>query len=188
MYNESPPRASRTPWRHTNAYRPTAGLLLAPDGVDAISTVRDCAYLSKNRAFLRNWADPLKLFLENTPLESVGYWPFGPRPKSRSGFSYIIVILEGFTKLVQVVPLRLTRSVDFSQANLKKWVYKYGPLKKILSDNEEQYISKSFQSVCQLLAITNVFISTYHPLTNKQVERYNQTLTAMLRCYDNDHQ
>lgn len=42
--------------------------------------------------------------------------------------------------------------------------------------------------VCQLLEIADVFSSICNPQKNGQAERYNQTLTAIKRWYDNDHQ
>ena len=42
--------------------------------------------------------------------------------------------------------------------------------------------------MCELLGISNVFTSTYHPQTNGLVERYNRTILAMLRNYVNEHQ
>ena len=42
--------------------------------------------------------------------------------------------------------------------------------------------------MCELLEISNIFTSTYHPQTNGQVERYNRKILAMLRNYVNEHQ
>ena len=37
------------------------------------------------------------------------------------------------------------------------------------------------------MGVSNAFTSTYHPQTNGQTERFNRTLTAMLRCYVDDN-
>ena len=39
-----------------------------------------------------------------------------------------------------------------------------------------------------MLGITNLYTSAYHPQTNGQVERYNQTIASMLHNYVNEHQ
>ena len=44
-----------------------------------------------------------------------------------------------------------------------------------------------FRRVCNILQLYNIFITTYRPQTNGQVERFNRTLTAMLRCYVEDN-
>lgn len=44
------------------------------------------------------------------------------------------------------------------------------------------------QNVCQLLKIASVFTSSYNPQIMGQIDRYNRTLTGMLRYNANDHQ
>ena len=44
-----------------------------------------------------------------------------------------------------------------------------------------------FRRVCNILQVHNVFTITYHPQTNGQVERFNRTVAAMLRCYVEDN-
>lgn len=41
--------------------------------------------------------------------------------------------------------------------------------------------------VCQILRVTNMFTTTYHPQTNGQVERFNRTLLAGLRAFVGEH-
>lgn len=75
--------------------------------------------------------------------------------KRRRGFQYIILIADRLAKLVHVLPLRHSRLVDFAQAFLEHWSYKYGPQKILLSNNGKQIPSKLSQSVRQLLKAAN---------------------------------
>lgn len=112
----------------------------------------------------------------------------GSLPEIRRGIRYIIAISGPFAKLVQGVSLRHTRLVDVAQAFSEYLVYKYGPPKTLLLNNENQSASEFVQTVYQLLAMVSVFTSTYHPQANWPLERYDQTLAAMLRGNANDNQ
>ena len=58
----------------------------------------------------------------------------------------------------------------------------------VLTDNGKQFVSKFFQSVCQLLGLRSVYTSAYHPQANGQAERYNRTLQNMLMRFFEEHQ
>ena len=112
----------------------------------------------------------------------------GPLTKSKRGYVFLLVITDRFTKLARVVPLRKITAYNVAVAFVEHWVFSYGPPECVISDNGKQFAAKFFQAVCELLGISNVFTSTYHPQTNGQVERYNRTILAMLRNYVNEHQ
>lgn len=101
---------------------------------------------------------------------------------------YIIVIAGRCTKPVQSVPLRRIRSVYVAHTFLKQSIYKYGPPKRLLSNNRKQLIYTLFQSVFQLLEITNRLTSTFHSQKIGQVRRCTRTMTSMLCCYVNSYQ
>ena len=67
-------------------------------------------------------------------------------------------------------------------------IFKYGPPESVLTDTGKQFSSRFFQSVCQLLGLSNVYNSAYHPQANGQAERYNRTLQNMLMCFVEEHQ
>lgn len=58
----------------------------------------------------------------------------------------------------------------------------------MLSDSGPQFAAKFFQSVDRSLYTTNLYMSTCHPQTNGQVERYNRAVKAMSHDYINEHQ
>lgn len=108
-------------------------------------------------------ASTLKLLSAFEPLASVAIDILGALPKSWCGFQFIIVVADRLSNLVQVVPLKCICSVNVAQEFLKLLIYKYGPSKTTLGDNEKQVTPKSLQSVIHLLEAANVSTSTYHP-------------------------
>ncbi|CDF32406.1 unnamed protein product [Chondrus crispus] len=108
--------------------------------------------------------------------------------KNRKGRKYLLVITDRFTKPTQVVALRSVTAYVVAVAFCEAWVFKCGVPKTLLSDNGPQFSARFFRSVCEVLGVTNLFNSAYHPQTNGQTERYNRTIVAMLRNYVNEHQ
>ena len=66
-------------------------------------------------------------------------------------------------------------------------MYHYGKPAFLLSDRGTQFTSDFFDAVCNTLGISQAFTSAYHPQTNGQVERFNRTLLASLKCYCSEH-
>ena len=129
----------------------------------------------------------MRLFPATTPLESVAIDILGPLPKSTDGHLFILFIFDRFTKLTQIVPLKSVKAYDVAVAFVNEWVFKYGPLRTLLSDNGSQFVSLFFQRVCLVMYIMSSFTTTCHPQTNGQSERFNRSLLAMMRCYVDDH-
>uniref|UniRef100_A0A803JVG2 Chromo domain-containing protein n=1 Tax=Xenopus tropicalis TaxID=8364 RepID=A0A803JVG2_XENTR len=53
----------------------------------------------------------------------------------------------------------------------------------IVSDRGVQFVSKFWRAFCSLVGIELSFSTAYHPQTNGQTERVNQSLEQFLRCY-----
>ena len=155
---------------------------------DVTTTVRGCRTCAMNRVKLRKHLNRLKLFPATRPLESLSIDILGPLPKAKGGKQYLLVITDRFTKLTQVVALKTVNAYTVATAFSDAWVFKYGIPRSLLSDNGPQFNAKFFHSACQILGISKLYTSTYHPQTNGQVERYNRTIASMLRKYVNEHQ
>ena len=154
---------------------------------DAAMTVRECVPCSKNRIRLLKQSGAMRLFRSVQPLEDIAIDILGPLPKSTRGNLFILVVTDRFSKLTQAIPLKTIKALDVSVALVNEWIFKYGAPRRLLSDNGSQFISDIFQRVCSLLRVHNALTMTYHPQTNGQTERFNRSLTAMLRCYVEDH-
>ncbi|CDF34348.1 unnamed protein product [Chondrus crispus] len=129
---------------------------------DAAATVRGCRTCAMNRVKLRKHLNRLRLFPATRPLESLTIDVLRPLPKTKTGKRFLLVITDGFSKLTQVVVLPTITAHTFN--------------------------AKFFHSTCRVLGITNLYTSAYHSQTNGQVERYNRTISSMLRKYVGEHQ
>jgi hypothetical protein len=79
--------------------------------------------------------------------------------------------------------VRTVTALSVARAFVDQWVYVYGPLVCLLTDNGPQFTAKFFQAACAELWMSKVFTTACHPQTNGQVERYNRTILAALRAY-----
>ena len=155
--------------------------------LDVFNTVRQCSACAKERLSLRKHSKFLKLFPAQRPLEFVAIDILGPLPRTKNGYKYLAVITDRYSKFTQTVPLRNVTAWTLAKAFCDHWAFIFGPPKYLLSDNGGQFISKFFQSVCNILGTRNLFTTSYHPQTNGQVERYNRTILAGLRSYCSEH-
>lgn len=111
----------------------------------------------------------------------------GPLTKIKKGLLFILVITDGFSQLTLVVPLKRIRAYEVVVAFVIEWEIKFGPLRVLVSENGSQVVSVFLQSVWPMLNVENAFTTTYHPRKNRQAERINHSLAAMLLCYVEDH-
>ena len=141
-----------------------------------------------NRVKLQKHLNGLRLFPAKQPLESLAIGILGPLPKTKAGKRFLLVITDRFTKLTQVVALRMITAYTVAVAFYDAWVFKDGVPRTLLSDNGPQFNTKFFHSTCRVLGIPNLYTAVYHPQTNGQVERYNRTIASMLRNHVGEHQ
>ena len=64
-----------------------------------------------------------------------------------------------------------------------------GCMLQLHTDQGWNFDGALFQGLCDLLQVTKTRTTPYQPCSNGQVERYNRTILAMIRCYlDKDQQ
>ncbi|CDF38390.1 unnamed protein product [Chondrus crispus] len=150
--------------------------------------MRQCDSCARERVQLRKHSTFLKLFPARRPLEFVAMGILGPLPRSTKRNQYLLVISDQFPKMTRAIPLKSITSMTVARAFVENWIYPYGPPAYLLSDNGGQFASKFFQKICQIMGIRNLFTTAYHPQTNGQVERFNQTILSGIRHYVVEHQ
>ena len=104
----------------------------------------------------------------------------GPLPRSRSGNKCVLVICDYATRYPEAVPLRSIDAAHVAE-ELLKFFARVGIPTDILTDQGSNFMSKLLTETYRMLGVKPIKTTPYHPQTDVLVERFNQTLKAMLR-------
>jgi transposase InsO family protein len=132
---------------------------------------------------------PASSFLAEMPWDVITVDLMGPYPKGSLQSIYLLVVVDMFSKLVEMFPLRQAKTENVTD-KLRLVCCRWGVPRVIVSDNGTQFTSRHYIEWCKSLSIKPFFISAYHPQANL-TERYNQTIKSMIiatieRCKDWD--
>ena len=106
----------------------------------------------------------------------------GPLPKTKTGFQYLLTIMDTTSRFPEAVPLRNIKARTVIDA-LLIFFTRYGLPKEIQSDQGSNFMSHVFQEVMYELGIKQINSSAYHPQSQGALERYHQTLKMMIKSY-----
>jgi hypothetical protein len=114
-----------------------------------------------------------------------------PPAKNDGGcvFDAILVIVDRLSKMALYIPaLKTWDAKDFAESYFKHVVLKYGIQKGIVSDRGSIFTSAFWAEICYQLKVKRRLSTAFHPQTDGQTERQNQTLEQYLRSFANEQQ
>jgi hypothetical protein len=104
-------------------------------------------------------------------------------PRTRTGYDSIWVVVDRLTKATHFILVKTTYNCAvLAGLYMSRIVCLHGVPKKIVSNRGTQFTSHFLQQLHEALGTHLKFSSAYHPQTNGQTERTNQTLEDMLRA------
>ncbi|GJS89546.1 reverse transcriptase domain-containing protein, partial [Tanacetum coccineum] len=104
-------------------------------------------------------------------------------PKTSNGHDTIWVIFNRLTKSTHFIPTQKTNSMEaLTRLYIKEIVSRNGVPISIISDHDNHFTSRFWQSLQSALGTQLDMSTTYHPETDRQSERTIQTLKDMLRA------
>lgn len=116
------------------------------------------------------------------PFDTVHIDHLGPFVKSSKGFSYLLVLVDAFTKFCLIKPLRNLKSRP-TISTLDEIFSTFGFPKRIISDRGTSFTSHEFKTYCNENTIRHILNAVSSPRANGQVERYNRTVLDGLTAY-----
>uniref|UniRef100_A0A0P4ZJF0 RNA-directed DNA polymerase n=2 Tax=Daphnia magna TaxID=35525 RepID=A0A0P4ZJF0_9CRUS len=120
--------------------------------------------------------------LAKAPFQVIGMDFLGPiTPVSPNGNSCILVITDYFSRWVEAVALKDQTAQTTAECVYKTIIVRHGMPKAIVSDRGTNFTSKLFRYFCKKLKVDQRLTTAYNPASNGETERFNRTLTSMLR-------
>jgi len=125
---------------------------------------------------------PKKIYHAGTPNHRVSMDICGPIVTTAKGNKVIMVITDDFSKFTQAFPLPNHTADTIADAFQHGWVSIFGAPREVHSDRGPEFESHTFRQLCGVFKCMKTRTTAYHPSSDGQVERFNQTMTQMLHA------
>lgn len=117
----------------------------------------------------------------SAPMLRVSADTIGPLPEDEFGNSFILVIIDEFSRYTQLFSCPSTEAVSYAQALLKH-VGWFGVPSQVRTDGGTQFTAHVCTALMQFLGTQHIQILAYHPQANGIVERRNAEVMKHLRA------
>ena len=157
-----------------------------PSNMDsnAMDYIRSCDVCQRDKSSQHKKDGILKSFEElYRPWTSISMDWIVKLPES-NGYTQIWVVVDWLTKMAHFIPLPTkTDAKDLAQSFLCNIWKLHSPPNKIISDCNTRINSHFWQKLMDLIDVKSAISMAYHPETDGQTKRVNQTLGQYLRQY-----
>ena len=142
-----------------------------------VSSCINCAYNKRTSAKSTGYLHPIPK--GETPFHTLHMDHLGPFIRSKKGNSYILGIIDGYSKFIFVKPVRNLKSK--TTINILQDIFNIvGIPKVIISHRGTGFTSASFKKFIDTIGTKHVLNAVATPRANGQIERYNRTILESL--------
>ena len=106
----------------------------------------------------------------------------GPFVRSMSGFEYILVFQDLFSRWVEAIPIKKANAKTILRELKNRVILRFGTPEVFLSDNGTEFKNKADDEYLASIGVLHATTPPYHPQANP-VERVNRTLKTRLVAY-----
>ncbi|CAG9138002.1 unnamed protein product [Plutella xylostella] len=142
-----------------------------------VAACMECAYSKKTSTSKEGHLHTIEK--KEIPFHTVHIDHLGPFVRSKRGNSYLLVLVDSFTKFTFVKPVRNTKTINVMRV-LDDIFYTFRTPNRIISDRVACFTSHAFKRFCLDKGIKHVLNAVASPRSNGQVERYNRTILSSL--------
>lgn len=162
-----------------------------------LARIRDTYWFPKMRRFVKKYVSaclecahhkavggPKEGFLHpipkvERPFHTIHADHLGPFVRSKRGNCYLLVIVDGFTKYVNITPVRNTQTSATIRVIRDHMSY-FGTPSRLITDRGSCFTSRAFNEFIKSTGIKHILNAVATPRANGQVERFNRTILDAL--------
>lgn len=132
----------------------------------------------------RKSSKPRHGFLKSVPatrkLQQLSMDFCGPYKTSVRGYKYVLVMIDNFTKWVELVPCINNNASTVVNAFYERILTRYGKVQQLLTDNGSHFRNYMLEALCQLFGCYKAYSTPYYPEGDGQAERFMRNLNDSL--------
>ena len=162
---------------------------------DITAYVKSCHSCQTNKSARHKPYGELKLSTvptipwEHITMDFITKLPGSMDPATSEVYDSILVVVDRLTKNNEFIPFKETYDAEqLSFIILDRLLRHHGLPDSITSDRDKLFTSAYWRTFTAELGIKLKLSTAFHPVTDGQTERANQTLETYLRHYVDDHQ
>ena len=155
---------------------------------DVLRYCRSCPECSQYRRGAPQRNGLLHPMVMGAPNERFAIDLTGPHPRSRRGKTYILTVIDCYTKFAEAIAIPNKEATTVAQALVEQVLCRYGLPLQLLSDQGKEFENNILHEVCRLLGVDKVRSTAYKPSTNGCVERLHSTMNSMIGRVVDDNQ
>ena len=122
----------------------------------------------------------------NITMDFVTQLPSSKDPVTGYNYDSIFVVVDRFTKYAEMIPFRHSYTAEQLAHVFKDRIIRYhGIPESIISDRDKLFTSNYWTTLLAAIGTKKKLSTAYHPQTDGQTERVNQTMETYLRIYCN---
>lgn len=114
------------------------------------------------------------------PFEQVAMDFCGPYKEAADGHRYVLVMIDHFTKYVELVPCKDNRASTVVNAFYREMICRHGVPERLLTDNGSHFRNYMMEALCQVFGCFKAYSSPYYPEGDGQVERFMRNMNDSL--------
>ena len=149
---------------------------------------RRCLQCAKHQRSHPHRQGELQPLLTGAPWEWLGIDVTGPHPTSSKGNTYILTVIDHFTKWGELFPMRNQEASTVAKLLMDRVICVHGCPIQILTDQGPNFESQLFGELCRRMSIDKIRTSPYKPSTNGNIERFHATMHSMLAKWVSENQ
>lgn len=105
----------------------------------------------------------------------------GPLPVSE-GKRYLLTCIDRFTRWPEAYPIEEQSAEIIARTFFDNWICRFGSPIQIVTDQGQNFESKLFSSLNEIMGTKLKHTTSYHPQCNGVIERWHRTLKNALTC------